>query len=137
MRMTPNRTLRNVDRQFWDYCGQEEMRLQRCSGCHTYKWPPVNQCDDCATAALEWERLSGNGALLSSCLYERQYFDQCPPPWPVILVELDEGPLFLGNPYQFDSEMSVAGTRVKVRFIDASDDDGLYRLPVFVPEASQ
>jgi hypothetical protein len=131
MRDTPNRTLRDVDRQFWSYCSQDEIRLQWCPGCRVYKWPPVTECGNCGASALQWRVLSGSGTVSSSCLYERQYLDQCPPLWPVILVELDEGPLFLANPFQFDSEAFTEGIRVRVRFLDARDEEGSYRLPVF------
>lgn len=131
MTSRPDRTLRNVDRQFWNYCRRNELWLQRCPGCQTYKWPPTAECDTCTETPLDWKRLSGNGSVRSSCLYERQYFDQCLTPWLVILVELDEGPLFLSNPSEFDSESVQEGARVRVRFIDASDGEGPYRLPVF------
>jgi hypothetical protein len=64
-------------------------------------------------------------------VFEREYFTECPTPWPVIAVELDEGPLFITNPSGTPVEELSEGSRVRVTFIDCEDAAGDYCLPVF------
>ena len=54
-----------------------------------------------------------------------------PLPYDCILVELDEGVLFLSNPSGFGCEEVVPGMVVTASFIDCEDDGGAYKLPVF------
>jgi uncharacterized OB-fold protein len=65
-------------------------------------------------------------------MLERQHLDERPPPWAVILVELDEGPLIISRPNGFDAESAADGAPVEVRFVPAYDEHGEFRLPVFV-----
>jgi uncharacterized OB-fold protein len=131
MQRRPNRTLRSVDEPFWRHCADDELWLQRCHDCGRLQWPPVDDCQPCGTSDLDWERVSGAGVIRSSGRYGRQYLSECPVPWDVVLVELNDGPLFIANPVGFDSETVTDGLPVAVTFIDAVDDHGAFRLPVF------
>jgi hypothetical protein len=75
--------------------------------------------------------MCGEGTIVSFCSFEKQYYPEYPPPHDVILVQLDEGPLFLSNPEGFIGREIDENTRVKVAFIDAEDQAGPYKLPVF------
>lgn len=128
----PNRTLRPVDRQFWDWCAQGELRLQCCAGCGELAWPPVEACEVCGGNGFEWQRMSGEATLVSWCRFERDYYaGRLPLPWDAILVELAGGPLFLSNPLGFSTDEAVAGTKLRLAFIDCEDEAGAFRLPVF------
>jgi uncharacterized OB-fold protein len=127
----PNRSLRAVDRAFWDWCGKGELRLQRCT-CGELAWPPVEACEACGGTALEWTPMSGEGRLVSWCSFERDYYaGRFPLPWDTIVVELAEGPLFLSNPLGFSVAEAQAGMPLRLAFIDCADDAGAFRLPVF------
>ncbi len=127
----PNRVLGPGHDEFWDYCGQDELRLQRCDICRHLSWPPVVSCERCGDGRLTWELLSGNGRLVSWCTFERQYYSELGVPWDTVLVELDEGPLFVSNPLGFTNREATQGMPVHVVFIDSEDDAGIFRLPVF------
>ena len=46
--------------------------------------------------------MSGRGTIASWCTFERDYYyGLLPIPWDTILVELEEGPLFISNPQGF------------------------------------
>ena len=48
---------------------------------------------------LVWAPMSGRGRIVSWCTFERDYYAGILPiPWETILVELEEGPLFISNP---------------------------------------
>jgi len=133
----PPRTLRDAhDRRFWEYCAAGELRMQRCAACAKLAWPPAGQddhCDACGGNQFSWERLSGRGRLRSFCTFERQYYPECPPPWTVILVELEEGPLFISDPQGFGPEDAREGMPLALAFLACVDEHGEFRLPVFAP----
>lgn len=129
-RRTPLRVLGGPHDDFWEFCGRSELRLQRCARCQRYAWPPALVCS-CGHSDLSWEKLSGLGRVVSHCTFRRQYYEECPPPWQVVLVELDEGAWFVSNPLGDRSEEIASGSRVKVAFIPAEDEAGEYQLPVF------
>jgi uncharacterized protein len=130
----PNRVLRPVDEQFWKFCSDGELRLQRCGDCAHLSWPPVEACERCGQAHLNWELLSGRGTVASWCTFERRYYDILPVPWDTILVRLDEGPLFLSNSAGFAYADTTANMPVTVDFLDCEDDHGNFSLPVFAQE---
>jgi uncharacterized protein len=127
----PRRSLGPLDEEFWRACEENELRFPRCGQCEKLQWPPSSRCDACGGSELSWDRSTGSGVVRSFCVFERQYFAECPPPWPVVLVELDDGPLFLSNIVDCDVDALDDGTPVTVAFIDCHDDAGAFRLPVF------
>ncbi|MSQ61490.1 MAG: hypothetical protein EXR43_02780 [Dehalococcoidia bacterium] len=127
----PDRTLGGVHDTFWQYCNQGELRLQSCSRCNRTFWPPMPVCDTCGTFDLEWKPLSGRGKVVSFCTFERQYYDELPPPVDCIVVKLEEGPQFLSNPQGFTWKDISFELPVKLTFIDCEDAAGPFKLPVF------
>ena len=69
--------------------------------------------------------------MISFCTFERQYYDELPPPWDCIVVKLEEGPQFLSNPQGFTWKDISFEMAVKVAFLDCEDASGAFRLPVF------
>jgi uncharacterized OB-fold protein len=127
----PKRYLAHFHSTFWDYCNQGEFRLQKCDKCSNIEWPPSPVCSNCLSQNLTWTKLSGNGRIKSYCTFERQYYPECPAPWQIIFVELEEGPWFISNPKDIPTEDIGIGLPVKAAFIDCEDDHGLFKLPVF------
>jgi hypothetical protein len=68
---------------------------------------------------------------VSWCTFERPYYAELEVPWDTILVELDEGALFVSNPSGFTNDDVEHGMVVRVTFVDCEDDAGPFRLPVF------
>jgi uncharacterized OB-fold protein len=131
----PNRTLGGAHDMFWHWCALGELRLQRCAACARISWPPVEACEHCGGGALAWERMSGHGTIMSWCSFERDYYGGILPiPWDTILVELEEGPLFVSNPQGFGGEEIVIGMAVRLAFAECEDAAGRFSLPVFAPE---
>lgn len=119
--------------QFWSYTQQQELRLQRCSDCADWRWPAAAVCPSCLSEEYEWARVSGTGALLTWVTFERQYFPEYPPPHTAIMVELDEGPLFISTPVDVAESALADGMRMQLDWVDAADRFGEYFLPVFRP----
>lgn len=133
MELRPNRTLGAGHDTFWSWCGKDELRLQRCTHCNELSWPIVAACEFCGAADLIWDRMSGRGKIVSWCTLERDYYGGVLPiPWETILVELDEGPLFISNPLGFTSLDIKLNMKVELTFIDCHDAVSNFKLPVFV-----
>ena len=129
----PPRTLGPLHQPFWDACARGEFHLPRCTGCGRWSWPPAPTCDQC-NASLAWRPASGRGRLFSHCTFHQDYYGGLLPlPWEVILVELEEGVLFVANPLGFRPAEVPLGYPLAVRFLDCEDEHGPFRLPVFAP----
>lgn len=119
-------------REFWDWCAKGELRLQRCNSCDALSWPVVDACELCGNTEMSWEQMSGRGTVTGWTTFERDYYAGIfPIPWDTILVELEEGPLFLSNPIDFTWREIRIGMPVLLAFIECEDSQGEFRLPVF------
>jgi uncharacterized OB-fold protein len=128
----PERTLGPGHDEFWSWCDKGELRLQRCTSCGKVCWPVVEACEHCGGHDLHWDRMSGRGKIVSWCTFERDYYaGMLPLPWDNILVELEEGPLFVSNPSGFACKDIQRNESVKLTFTDCEDSTGTFRLPVF------
>jgi uncharacterized protein len=50
-------------RPFWDACRQGELRVQRCTPCGRFRWPPQPFCPTCYSWDHIWTPLSGRGTV--------------------------------------------------------------------------
>jgi hypothetical protein len=76
--------------------------------------------------------MTGRGKLVSWCTFERDYYrGLLPIPWDTILVELEEGPLFISNPEGFSWPEMAVETQVQLTFLRCVDSRGEFALPVF------
>lgn len=128
----PDRTRGPGHDDFWNFCAKGELRLQKCTSCGDIAWPVVKACESCGSDDFSWERMSGKGTIASWCTFERDYYrGMLPIPWDTILVELEEGPLFISNPLGYTWKDVTIGMPVEAVFIECEDSDGSYKLPVF------
>jgi uncharacterized protein len=127
----PDRVTGEPHDRFWQYTADGELRLQRCQACSHVSWPPVEACEICGDTRLQWAPMSGRGRVVSWCGFVQSYYKELSPPYDCILVQLDEGPLFISNPHGFGYDDIGADMPVQVAFVDAEDGAGAYRLPVF------
>jgi uncharacterized OB-fold protein len=116
------------DAPFWEHTKNHELRLQRCTPCGKFRWPPAAVCDACLSSDYTWGPVSGKATLLSWVVFQRQYFPGLPTPYNSILVELDEGPLFISNLVGVENDAIEFDIRVEVDFQDLPEG---FTLPVF------
>lgn len=113
---------------FWQHVAGCELRLQRCTDCGAWRYPPGPVCPDCLSDACTWTPLAGRGRLLSWVMFQRKYFDAFPPPHRVVAVETDEGPILLGNLLAADEVELALGMEVEVGFEEVEDQHGRWTI---------
>ena len=92
-----NRTLSMYDVPMWESIDAGSMRLQCCSNCGLFRYPPAPVCSVCLAEQAQWRELSGRGTILSWVVFHRRYFDDHPVPYNAIAVQLEEGPIMVSN----------------------------------------
>jgi len=119
-----------LDRPFWEGCQRGEFLLQRCPHSGRWHWPTVS--DPETGGPLEWVPASGRGTIHTFTIlhkaYRPEYAEQVP--YNVVVVELEEGPLFHSNLVECDNADIRVGMSVEVVFERVDDE---LTLPRFRP----
>lgn len=118
---------------FWDGCARNELLLQRCSACGTFRHPPSAVCPNCLSAHHAWVPSSGRGTIYTFAVVRqalsKAWEDKVP--YTVAVIELEEGPRFLTELVGIDPDAVRIGLPVEVTF---TQRDGA-TLPLFRPRA--
>ncbi len=80
--------------------------------------------------------MKGRGKVLSWTTLHRAYFPEYPAPHTSMVLELDEGPLFVSYPVGIDAATLREGMVLTLQWTDGEDKFGQYHLPVFGPVAA-
>ena len=62
------------NRPFWDATKRHELRVQRCSACGRFRYPPAPVCPDCLSEDTQWTRVSGRGTISTFVVVHKVYF---------------------------------------------------------------
>ncbi|GII97062.1 Zn-ribbon domain-containing OB-fold protein [Sinosporangium siamense] len=116
------------DEPYWRYAAAGELRLQRCSACGSFRYPPGPACPDCLAEEHEWTALSGRGSLLAWTVFHRQYFPGIPVPYAVAAVRTAEGPILIGNIAGTAVGDLIHGMPLTAVFEDVTTTDGPLRI---------
>ncbi len=103
---------------FWDAANEGRFLLQRCEDCGSAQFYFRAICHKCRSARLHHEDSAGQGTIASFSIIHRaplNCFRQWGP-YPVALVDLDEGVRFLTNVVQCAASDVRIGQRVRVVF---------------------
>jgi len=114
---------------FWEAAFRGELRMQRCGDCGHVRFPPALLCGRCLSAAADWARLSGRGAVYSWVIVHQSQHPAFNPdaPYNVLIVELLEGPRLHGTLVDCAPEAIRIGLPVEAVFDRVSDDTALVR----------
>ena len=125
------------NRPYWEALKQQELRLQKCSGCGHIRFPVRWICPQCLGEQSSWARMSGSGTVESFIWYFEApaAIPDFPlePPYNVAAIRLEEGPLLLSNVLKVSFGALVVGDRVKATFDAQADGWNILR---FLPDAS-
>jgi uncharacterized OB-fold protein len=109
-----SRVMTMYDVPMWESIAKGAWALQRCNGCHKFRYPPSPICPDCHDMEYEWVPVKGTGTLMSWTVFHRKYFDDFPPPYNAITVRLDEGPIVVTNLVGAEPDKSSIGRAVSI-----------------------
>ncbi len=119
-------------RPFFEAARAGKLVLQRCDGCGEIRFPPRDLCSRCLGRASRWIESSGRGTIYSFNVMHQVYHPGFAPevPYPVVLVELEEGCRMLSNLVEHRPGELRIGLPVEVTFERLSDT---VTLPKFRP----
>lgn len=121
----------DLDRPFWEACRRHEFLLQRSSRSGRYHWPAV--CDpETGREGMDWVPASGRGVVHTFTIIHQAFRSELADrvPYNVVVVELEEGPLFHSNVVGCPNDAIHVGMPVEVVFDDVSEE---VTLPRFRP----
>lgn len=103
---------------FFDYCRDDELRMQRCAACKIVRHPPRLMCAECGSVDAEWMPLSGRGTIYSWIVSRQAVHPALTNlvPHLVVTVQLEEGPLLVSNMVDAGPDDVTIGMPVEVTF---------------------
>lgn len=118
---------------FFEGAKRNELVIQKCTACGTYRFPPRDVCSNCLSTQSQWEKVSGTGEVFSYSIMHQVYHPGFAKeaPYAVILVQLKEGPRITSNLVGVPVNEVRIGMPVKAVFEKLSDE---VTLPKFAPD---
>ncbi len=79
---------------FWEGTREGELRVQRCSGCGRFRFPPRPMCPSCHSTESEWPAVSGRATVWSFVVSHPPLLPAYAEvaPYNAIVVALEEDP---------------------------------------------
>ncbi len=124
MALRPLPEISPLTEPFWSAAKERRLVIQRCDGCRAYRFPPEVACFDCGSLATTWTPVSGHATLYSWTVGYPPllpYFGERAP-WPVAVVQLEEGPRLVTNLVDVPVEAYEFGLPLEVAFENAEED---------------
>ena len=116
----------NVSAPYWQAGAEGRLVIQQCPNCNHRQFYPRALCTVCA-AEPEWLECTGRGTVHTFTVVRqngaRTFRDEVP--YPIAMVELEEGPLMMGAITDCDADSVTIGMPVEVHFVKAADDIGI------------
>lgn len=117
---------------FFDGARQGRLMMQRCEDCGNARFIARARCDVCRSPRHSWVAASGRATIVSYAVMHQRYhpafFDELP--YPLAVVELEEGPRFITSLVGVEGKPLKAGMAVKAVFEEVGE--GVV-LPKFTP----
>jgi len=101
---------------YWAATREGQLKLQRCTACGHWRFPPSLLCPKCLAEGGEWTAVSGKGTVFSFIVVHRPqhpgFNDDVP--YNVAIVELAEGVRMHGNVVECANEQLYVGMPVEL-----------------------
>jgi uncharacterized OB-fold protein len=109
---------------YWSAARERRLEVQRCDGCGALRFPPEVGCYACGSMESTWAPVSGRATLYTWTIAHPPLlpFFAERAPWPVAVVQLDEGPRMATNLIDMPVEDYVFGLPLVVDFEDVDDE---------------
>ena len=133
----PLPVISTAEKPYWEYLRRHEFRLQRCADCAAMRFPVGPRCPECGCAEFRWDRATGKGTVFSWVVFHKSYFPAFDNavPYNVVMVRLEEGPMFIANITGSPNSEIRKGVRVEMIFDDVTPDVTIprFRLEAHTP----
>ncbi|MDP3767585.1 MAG: OB-fold domain-containing protein [Dehalococcoidia bacterium] len=109
---------------YWSAAKQRRLVVQRCDDCGAYRFPPELGCYACGSLRATWSPVSGRATLYTWTVAHPPllpYFQERAP-WPVVVVQLEEGPRMITNLVDVPPEEYEFGMPLVAEFEDVDDE---------------
>ncbi len=121
-----------ASREFFEGARQGRFMLQRCGGCGACRFVARERCDACRSREYTWEQASGRATVVSFAVMHQRYhpafYDELP--YPLAVVELEEGPRLITSVVGVSAEELKAGMAMQAVYEEIGE--GVV-LPKFKP----
>ncbi len=125
----PLPAMRELTKEFYDWCRQRELRFQRCISCGAWRHVPREACADCGSLEWEWARSSGRGKVFTWTVVARAMHPafQADVPYAVTVIEMEEGVRLVSTVLDCPPDELRMDMPVEVVFEDATSEVTLPR----------
>lgn len=109
---------------YWAAARGRKLVVQKCDDCGWLRFPPELGCFYCGSTKASWVPMSGRATLYSWTVAHPPllpYFHQRAP-WPVVAVQLEEGPRLISNLVGVPVEAYEFGMPLDADFEDVDDE---------------
>jgi uncharacterized OB-fold protein len=106
------------DRPMWESIRARSWSLQKCDDCSKFRYPPAPNCPHCLCLGSQWVPLAGAGEILSWVVFHREYLPEFKPPYNVVTVQLQEGPIVVSNLVGPEPQGNWIGRQVTICYED-------------------
>jgi uncharacterized protein len=124
--------INEATRDFWEGCRQHEIRIQQCTDCGMFRFPPQHMCRTCNSEHSVWSKVSGRGTIYSFIIPTNPSPGELPArgfayPFAVGLIELEgtDGVRIASNIIDCELSDIKIGLRVEPHFDDINDEISL------------
>lgn len=109
---------------FWAAARERRLVIQRCLGCDACRFPPEIACSHCGSGDFEWAAVSGRATLYTWTVAHPPLlpFFRERAPWPIAVVQLEEGPRLVTNIIGVPVNGYEIGMPLAVDFEDVEGD---------------
>ena len=114
---------------FWDGLKEHKLRIQKCSQCGQFRFPPRIICPYCMSLESEWVEVEGRATVYAFTVVHRAYTPayESELPYVVAIVELEEGVRLVTNIVGCKPQQVAIGMRVELSFEDVTPEFTLHR----------
>ena len=130
----PLPAITRANRAFCEASLNGRLLLPHCLECGTSWFPPSARCPQCLSADVGNLQASGRGRIWSWIVMHRRYIDGFDPPYVVVFVELEEGPMLVSTIAGARPDQLACGMPVEIVFEPASSEISIAKFRLALDE---
>lgn len=113
------------EKPFWENLKAHEMKIQHCSDCESWFFPPRAICPHCLSENYVWTPVSGRGEVYAVTTFHLSFhpgYTKDDLPYNVSIIKLEEGMRMVSNVVGCPVDQVKIGMPVEVIYDDVTDE---------------